>query len=573
MKFRKRIVVVLSLLIVILILAILCLLLWRGGSRRYDRQIELGRTYLSEGNYGEAELAFRAAIEIEPARTPAYMGLSDTYQAADTENGWRKAAEVLCEGIAASREEVLVEEALKVGEAREDRNEKEEVLAMVEAVWPELPRETIDSYWGEEQESGAEGSEETETEPEAIRETAAESSLGNIAGNLNNGGYAAETEDYVFYCFGNALWRADRDGNGQIMLYDGACSSLNIWEDRIYFLAEEEKEQENYYRSYTERTPFCMELDGSGLTQIGETVSDSFVTYEFGSSYYEDYAESAGYRGFTVCDGYIYYIGRNGRTGSYSCTVSFSGSSEERAVTYRDNNSIYRMNLDGSGVTELIGNIGNASPQLCVAEGSLYYTISYMNAFYSPYDFTRFCRAKLDGSGIEELPVSSDWNQFNSDFGNYAQYVLGIQVMDGKLYVSCGDSQGEFPDSRLHVYDASVGTLGDRLLPERCWNKTVAFGGDLYVSAGEREEYDILPVTGRALAVCGTDGQLIRTLKTFDESVYGGNEYYNNLSYEINVTEDWVYYRIGGGGAADASSELGRISPDGTVQEILASGT
>ena len=145
--------------------------------------------------------------------------------------------------------------------------------------------------------------------------------------------------------------------------------------------------------------------------------------------------------------------------------------------------------------------------------------------------------------------------------------------MDGKLYVSCGDSQGEFPDSRLHVYDASVGTLGDRLLPERCWNKTVAFGGDLYVSAGEREEYDILPVTGRALAVCGTDGQLIRTLKTFDESVYGGNEYYNNLSYEINVTEDWVYYRIGGGGAADASSELGRISPDGTVQEILASGT
>ena len=55
------------------------------------------------------------------------------------------------------------------------------------------------------------------------------------------------------------------------------------------------------------------------------------------------------------------------------------------------------MNLDGSGVTELIGNIGNASPQLCVAEGSLYYTISYMNAFYSPYDFTRFCRAKLDG--------------------------------------------------------------------------------------------------------------------------------------------------------------------------------
>ena len=62
MKFRKRIVVVLSLLIVILILAILCLLLWRGGSRRYDRQIELGRTYLSEGNYGEAELAFRAAL-------------------------------------------------------------------------------------------------------------------------------------------------------------------------------------------------------------------------------------------------------------------------------------------------------------------------------------------------------------------------------------------------------------------------------------------------------------------------------------------------------------------------------
>ena len=229
MKFRKEIVVVLSLLIVILILAILCLLLWRGGSRRYDRQIELEEHICQKEIMEKRSWAFRAAIEIEPARTPAYMGLSDTYQAADTENGWRKAAEVLCEGIAASREEVLVEEALKVGEAREDRNEKEEVLAMVEAVWPELPRETIDSYWGEEQESARRGSEETETEPEAIRETAAESSLGNIAGNLNNGGYAAETEDYVFYCFGKRALACGPDGNGQIMLYDGACSSLNIW--------------------------------------------------------------------------------------------------------------------------------------------------------------------------------------------------------------------------------------------------------------------------------------------------------------------------------------------------------
>ena len=49
----------------------------------WQEQYDLGLRYLEEGNYEEAILAFTAAIEIDPKRAEAYVGLADCYEGTD----------------------------------------------------------------------------------------------------------------------------------------------------------------------------------------------------------------------------------------------------------------------------------------------------------------------------------------------------------------------------------------------------------------------------------------------------------------------------------------------------------
>ena len=64
------------------ILLVILLLCGCGESpKTWQEEYDLGVRYLSEGNYEEAILAFEAAIEIDPKRAEAYLGLADVYVA------------------------------------------------------------------------------------------------------------------------------------------------------------------------------------------------------------------------------------------------------------------------------------------------------------------------------------------------------------------------------------------------------------------------------------------------------------------------------------------------------------
>ena len=65
----------------------------------WQEEYDLGVRYLSEGNYEQAIIAFTAAIEIDPKRAEAYLGLSDAYTAAGDPDAARKALE---DGLAAT---------------------------------------------------------------------------------------------------------------------------------------------------------------------------------------------------------------------------------------------------------------------------------------------------------------------------------------------------------------------------------------------------------------------------------------------------------------------------------------
>ncbi len=424
---------------------------------------------------------------------------------------------------------------------------------------------------GKDQKVPEEGQKE---EPEEAARGAFEGGrAGNTAGNLNNGGYVVENETDVFYCRKDGLFRRAQDGSGETKLYDGACSSLNLWGDTLYFLSEENLKDSDQI-AYKLCTPCKISTSGSGFARLGAAMEEGrhWSGYNSAENHLDNCAVSAGYRGFVVYDGSIYYLGSSKRTGTYRCSANFSGEERNGTMTYVDNVSLYRMDLEGGNVTELVGNLGNASPQMCISDGQIYYTVSYCNGYFSPYDFTKFCKCSLDGSGYTELPAYGGLGiVFDSDFGSYVEYVLGIQVMDGKLYVSCGDSEGDFPDSRFHVYSEADETLGEPLFEERCWNQTVAFGGSLYRSAGDRNFAGGDPVlTNRALSVQEAAGGGGRLLKVFDETTYGTDEYYNNFYYDINVTDGWVYYRTADPWGQGLKEELGRLSPDGTRQEVLA---
>ena len=87
----------------------------------WEEQYDLGVRYLSEGNYEEAILAFNAAIEIDPKRPEAYVGLAKAYTA---QGDPEKAAEILTRAEEACGESDVLDDAWEeLGLLPEDEDE------------------------------------------------------------------------------------------------------------------------------------------------------------------------------------------------------------------------------------------------------------------------------------------------------------------------------------------------------------------------------------------------------------------------------------------------------------------
>ena len=70
----------------------------------WQEQYDLGMKYLSEGNYEESIIAFTAAIEIEPKKAEAYLGMAEVYIA---QNDFDAAKTILEQGYEATGDESL----------------------------------------------------------------------------------------------------------------------------------------------------------------------------------------------------------------------------------------------------------------------------------------------------------------------------------------------------------------------------------------------------------------------------------------------------------------------------------
>lgn len=100
----------------------------------WQEQYDLGMKYLSKGNYEEAVIAFTAAIELEPKKADAYIGLADTYIAMDDIEA---AIEILHEGFNITGDTAVSDKLELIIQGSEEESEPtfDELFQYMTGVW------------------------------------------------------------------------------------------------------------------------------------------------------------------------------------------------------------------------------------------------------------------------------------------------------------------------------------------------------------------------------------------------------------------------------------------------------
>ena len=303
-----------------------------------------------------------------------------------------------------------------------------------------------------------EASQTPEQTPEAPQATAPSGQeAGNLAGNLNNGGFIVRDEAGVLYvALTDGVYALEAEEQPRRISNDRAVE-MNYSGGRLYYVAEEYTEKEGTLQ-LTARSIVSLSTDGSDRQELAPSRRVGLdATYSGDYSVLQSSTDYCGYEDLMLYDGALYYIADNENAGTMTVRSSVTG--QEGTVSWNADKSIYRMNLDGGSVEELVQNIGAARPHMTVDGEKIYYNTSYENCFYS-YPFVTFRVCNLDGSGDQAL-LAEDYNpnaacSYTSDRGCFTERVDGLMAVDGTLYVTASDSEGDFPASRLMRVEADA---------------------------------------------------------------------------------------------------------------------
>jgi len=262
-------------------------------------------------------------------------------------------------------------------------------------------------------------------------------------GNMNNWGYAAIKDGWIYYSSNDdCFYRIREDGTGKTKLSDSRAAFINIVGDWIYY---------NYFIHDVKRTGiYKMRTDGSDET----LVIDDWASY------------------LTVSDGWIYY----GMT---------YGESDKRT-------GVYKARLDGSGKKQLTSGINPC--YLNVAGDWIYYVErAYFDGELDAGTYGDLYRVRTNGKGnalvykaeevggIGGINVAGDWIYYAEKYGGsickmradctektvLAAYVganfsgNNVNVADGWVYYE-GDYDAERPRALYKIRtDGTENTLLD----------------------------------------------------------------------------------------------------------------
>lgn len=282
---------------------------------------------------------------------------------------------------------------------------------------------------------------------------------------------AAEIDGRLFLSLNGLL---AVDGYGISYLDNREIRYLQADDNYIYYVVSEEA-GEGFYSETLQR------MDKSGRAEIigNGRAHGTEVSFAENYSHLTGYSFQPGYGDMTVYDGYIYFIGANGVPGSYFTTVSdwdaYTGSYETR---YETTSSVYRMDLDGSNLMEIIPDLGNGQAHMDIANGSIAVATCWRNAVYA-YDFSDFRLYDLNGNLIREIENAGDDHHswIYKDDCEFTCIVCAVHTDGERIFASLGDSEGDFASARFtDMDDPQITVLLEAFyVPSVLENKGIAF--------------------------------------------------------------------------------------------------
>ena len=308
----------------------------------------------------------------------------------------------------------------------------------------------------------------------------AEAEMEPLAQNISAGGIAAVGAEGELYFSLNGL-QCMRGEVGVVTLFDGEVSRLQYVDGALYFVGSEAMDE---YGDEVLETPYRLDADGS-ITAIGAPLRRGYDS-DYGDACLLSCDTYTGYQEMTVYKGHIYYIGNSDVGGEYQTLAEgWGGNDGETAYTtrYEHGQSVYRMDLDGSNVTELISGLGNSYAHMAISGDRIAVNSCFRNSVYA-YDFSNFMLYDLDGKLIKTV-ANPTGNALSLRMEGQAFTVIvdSIRTDGENIYASLSDSEGDFASSRL----VNVENINEDILIEAWYAPALWYGDELIYVGSDAE--------------------------------------------------------------------------------------
>lgn len=428
-KKRKKLFIIFGIFAGVCILtALIFFILGQMKASEINKSLDLGEKYLEECKYEEAILAFDDVIAIDQKQVSAYEGKAEVYVATKKYDEAEKTLLEAQQIEPRSKTNLLLVEVYdntqKPDEAKKlfeetivlletdikKSSNKAELTKLYDQLISTCKRIGKDNDYIKElcdRAQQATGDSKYETLKKSFE-------VGNTSGNLNNGGYAALQNDWIYYrnsSDNNSLYKIKTNNAEKAKLVNDDSLNINVIGDWVYYINS--TDNASIYKiktDGTERTKInnnrarCLNVIGDWIYYANG--NDNFTIYKMKIDGTEQakLTNSDGFkttRSITVSDDWIYY--------TYG--VDFG-------------RQLKKIKLDGTEETALI------SSCFCIQVVDCW-------IYYSNYkDYYRIYKLKIDGTEItkisNDLPVqipsspsvnvAGDWIYFSNMTDNHALY-------------------------------------------------------------------------------------------------------------------------------------------------------